>query len=61
MEETNSEYLKVLRESVEANQEESNEEMDSEVSSEYAEKCKAFAKFILENGCKQQGEDEEDD
>jgi hypothetical protein len=52
MEETKSEYLKALRET------QLNEE---EVSSEYLERCKAFANFIIENDCKQQGEDEDDE
>lgn len=48
MEETKSEYLKKLRE------ENLNEES-------YSDRSKKFAKFIMENGCKQQGEDEEDE
>ena len=55
MEETKSEYLKALREAKKM------KEDLSEVSEEYLERCKAFANFIIENDCKQQGDDEEEE
>lgn len=52
MEETKSEYLKALRES---------QSKEENVSTEYLEKCKAFADFIIENDVKQQGDDDDDE
>lgn len=50
MEDNNSKILNELKDYA----------LEKEMHSDYEKRCQAFAKFIIENGCTQQGEDEED-